>query len=213
MRRTLAVVFVDPVTKEPLDLGARKRIRQEYVNSGPGPNLRPDPGINLGPPPGPKLIPHTVFSKEEFREELLRETSSSSSSVYEALSVYATVDDDVVTRLRTATRRACADYTDAELVHFVHAKGALLQRPGRRISSAIGFLLTAVPKCFTGESFQAFRQSRVEQERRLVEEHDRRMEELRAWQAAQQAILDDPATSEADRSLVRRLLDPEADGA
>ena len=98
-------------------------------------------------------------------------------------------------------------------MHFVHAKGALLQRPGTRISSPIGFLLTAVPKCFTGESFQAFRLSRAEQERRMLEESDRQRAEVRAWQEAQQAILDDPATSEADRSLVRSLLNLEADGA
>jgi hypothetical protein len=211
MRRTLAVVFVDPVTKEPIDLGARKRIRQEYLNSGPGLNLIPDPGPNLGPPPGPKLGPLTIFSKEEFREELLRETSSS--SIYEALSVYGTVDDDVVTRLRAATGKACADYTDAELVHFIHAKGVLLQRPDTRISSPIGFLLTAVPKCFVGEAFHAFRRSQAEAENRQFEERDRQMAEVQAWKESQQAILDDPASSEEEKRWARKWLEAGTAGA
>ena len=206
MRRTLAVVFVDPVTKEPLDLGARKRIQQEPVNSGPGINLRPDPGPNLGPPPGPKLGPLTIFSKEEFRE-------TSSSSIYEALRMYGTVDDDVVTRLRAATGKACADYTDDELVHFIHAKGALLQRPDTRISSPIGFLLTAVPKCFVGEAFQAFRRSQAEAESRQFEERDRQMAEVQAWKESQQAILDDPASSEEEKNWARKWLEAGTAGA
>ena len=115
----------------------------------------------------------------------------------------------MVTRLRQATGKACADYTDAELVHFIHAKGELLQRPDTRISSPIGFLLTAVPKCFAGESFQSFRRLRDEQERRQIEEQDRQMAEMQAWREEQQAILDDPAASEEDKNLVRKWIEAE----
>lgn len=212
MRRTLAVIFVDPVTKEPLDLGSKKRIQQERVNSGPGLNLRPPPGPNLGPPPGPNLIPPYNISTKEFREELLRETSASSSSLYEVLSGYGAVDDDVVTRLRSATAEVCADYTEDELIHFVHIKGAQARRTDRRITNPIGFLLTAVPKCFRGESFQAFRRAKAEQERQVLEQRARQMAEVEAWRESQQAILDDPASSEEDKQWARKFMATETAG-
>ena len=48
MRRTLAVVFVNPSTGQPVDLGLRK---PRPLKSGPGPNLSRDGGVNLTPEP------------------------------------------------------------------------------------------------------------------------------------------------------------------
>ncbi len=212
MRRTLAVIFVDPVTKEPLDLGSKKRIQQGLVNSGPGIKLRPLPGPNLGPPPGPNLIPPYNISTKEFREGEPRELGASSSSLYDVLSGYGTIDDDALGRLRSATAEVCPDYTEEELIHFVQAKGTQLQRGNGRIANPIGFLLTAVPKCFQGESFQAFRRSRAELERQVSEERARQAAEVQAWREAQQAILDDPASSEEDKQWARKCMATETAG-
>jgi hypothetical protein len=105
MRGTLAVVFVDPKTGHPLDLGLKKTQRNHPI---PGPNLNRGGGVNLAPEPQPKLTvepginldPH---NREQAREINLRETSSPSDSVlFEALSQYGVADDG---RSKTTPRR------------------------------------------------------------------------------------------------------------
>lgn len=80
-------------------------------------------------------------------------TPSDEAQVAEALSRYAACDDDAVRQLIDACRRHAPDATCEEVIAFVHAKGPLaIRRP-----SPLGFLLTAVPRCFIGESFRLFR--------------------------------------------------------
>jgi hypothetical protein len=205
MRRTLAVVFVDPVTKEPLDLGPRKHIQQGSLNSLPGPNLIPDPGIKLGPAPGPNLIP--LLREKESSKKLLSE--SSSSALHTALSTYGVVDDDAITRLRQQTLTRCPDCTEEEIIHFVHAKGALLRKPESRITNPIGFLLTAIPKCFEGQSLHAFRTSRQETTNRSRQELAEQNAKVDAWRREQQAILDNPEASDDQRYWARKWLLPD----
>jgi hypothetical protein len=166
MRRTLAVVFVDPVTGQPIDLGV-KRPRPKRSRTEPGPNLTASPG--------PKL--------------------PDDSAVYEALARYGPVDHSAVARLRTATARICPDFTDEELVHFIRLKGDFIQKRKEFLASPIGFLLTAVPKCFAGEDFEAYRKARRDEE-----------EEIRRWYREQQAILEDPNSSEEDRKWAEKVL-------
>jgi hypothetical protein len=52
MRRTLAVVFVNPSTGQPVDSALRK---PRPLKPAPGPNLSGDGGVNLTPEPLPKL--------------------------------------------------------------------------------------------------------------------------------------------------------------
>jgi hypothetical protein len=212
MRRTLAVVFVDPRTGHPLDLGLKKTYR-DYP--GPGPNISGGGGVKLAPETLPKLTvepglnlgPHI---REEEREINLRETLSSSDSIlFEALSQYGVADDDVLKRLRAETRRACPDFTDEELVHFIHSKGQLIRRRDSGISSPIGFLLTSVPKCFVGEAFQLFRKAQRETREREAAERAQREAELENWSREQQAILDDPNASEEDKKWARKVLYPD----
>ena len=118
MRRTLAVVFVNPRTGEPVDLGLRKPGR---IKSRSGPNLTGDCGANLIPEPPPKLsgepgINLEPLYREEIRVKNLRETSSSSDSLlFDVLSQYGVADDDVIKCLRTQTRNICPDFTDEDL--------------------------------------------------------------------------------------------------
>jgi hypothetical protein len=188
MRRTLAVVFVNPTTGQPVDLGLRKSASSK---PGPGPNLEP-------------------LYREDVRETILRETSSSSDSlVLEALSQYGVADDDVLKRLRAQIRNVCPDFTDEELVHFIHSKGALIRRRDTRISSPIGFLLTSLPKCFVGEAFQLFRKAQKEARDREGAERAQREAEFESLSREQQAILDDPDASEEDKKWARKMLSPD----
>jgi hypothetical protein len=175
MRRTLAVVFVDPKTGQPIDLGLKKT---RGAHAGPGPKLG-------GQAP-------------------------SDSPLLEALSQYGPADDEAIQRLRSETRRICPDFTDEELVHFIHSKGRLVGRRDSGISSPIGFLLTSVPKCFAGEDFQLFRKNQRETREREAAERAQQEAELENWRREQQAILDDPSTPEADKRWVRKILYPEA---
>jgi hypothetical protein len=84
------------------------------------------------------------------------EQTSSSEAVYKALSQFGTVDDDVLQSLTASCKQAAPDCTDDEIVHFISEKGAMV-RAGR-INNPIGFLLTAVPKCFSGDTFRLFRE-------------------------------------------------------
>ena len=196
-RRTLAVLFVDPATGQPLAIPARI---SRVVNSGPGPNLRPPPGINLGPP----------YREEEYREEEVREASSSGDSfVFAAFSQYGQIDDDVLTRLRAEAERACPDVTDAELIHFIHSKGSLVRKKNSAISNPIGFLLAAVPKCFVGDAFQLFRKTQAEARAREAAELAQRQTELDGWRKEQEAVLADPQASAEDRQWARKILYPD----
>jgi hypothetical protein len=212
MRRTLAVVFVDPKTGHPIDLGLKKT---RGAHSGPGPKLGGQGGLNLAPESGAKLTVEPGINlgpliREEEREKRIRETSSSSHSLlFEALSQYGVADDEVIQRLRNETKRTCPDFTDEELVHFIHSKGLLIRRPDSGISSPIGFLLTSVPKCFVGEAFQLFRKNQREIREREAAERAQQEAELENWRREQQAILDDPNAPEEDKRWARKMLYPE----
>jgi hypothetical protein len=212
MRRTLAVVFVNPSTGQPVDPGLRK---PRPIKSAPGPNLSTGGGVNLTPEPLPKLggepgINLEPLYREEDREKTLRETSSSSDSLlFDALSQYGVADDDVLKRLRTQTRNICPDFTDEELIHFIHSKGQLIRRRDSSISSPIGFLLTSVPKCFAGEAFQLFRKAQREAREREAAERAQREAEFENWRKEQQAILDDPNASDEDKKWARKMLSPD----
>jgi hypothetical protein len=117
------------------------------------------------------------------------------------------VDDDVLTRLRTATRRVCPDFTEQELIHFIHANGQLLRANTSGIANPLGFLLTSVPKCFTGEAFQLFRKAQRETREREAKEQAQQQTEFEKWRREQQAILDDPNASEDDKTWARKILD------
>ncbi len=205
MRRTLAVIFVDPSTGQPVNLSS---IPGPNLIPGAGPNLRPPPGPNLGGEPGVNLGPPY---RESLREQNFRKQSSSSSSharVLEALSQYGTADDDVLARLRELTRELCADFTDDELIHFIHAKGQLIRR--KEVSSPIGFLLASVPKCFAGEAFQLFRSAQKGAEEKRMAEQGMRDAELENFRREQHAVLEDPNAPEADKEWARQFLYPDA---
>jgi len=75
-----------------------------------------------------------------------------------------------------------------------------------RRGSPIGFLLTVVPKCLVGESFDLYRKKQREHHEQEQAEQARQQEEMEKWQQEQQAILDDPSASEEEKRWARTSL-------
>ena len=109
-------------------------------------------------------------------------------------------------RLLRNCRQQAPDCTEQEIVHFIEEKGALVRVRDSRIHSPVGFLLTAVPKCFSGEAFHQFR---IQVARQLEAEQAaeaRRRAELDEWGREQQRLLADPSVPEEDKQFIRECL-------
>jgi predicted transcriptional regulator len=133
-------------------------------------------------------------------------TDSSSSAIHQALSRYGAVDDEVVRRLVRNCRLQAPDCTTAEVVHFIGEKGALVRVRDSRIYSPVGFLLTAVPKCFAGETFRLYRSECAKQREAEAAAEARRVAELEEWGREQRRLLADPSVSEEDKQFIRECL-------
>jgi hypothetical protein len=144
---------------------------------------------------------------ENFFRTIPRESSSHIASLIQALSDYGHPDDDVAYHLLSRCRAVAPDCTSAEIIHFVHEKGSLIQQDrNKRITSPMGFLLTAVPKCLTGETFERYRnQERIRLERERLQQ-ERHQAEIDQWRREQEAILNNPNASEEDKQFARRVL-------
>ncbi len=115
------------------------------------------------------------------------------------------VDDASVAGLLEACRKVAPDATEDEITHFVRLKADLMYRMGN-VKSPMGFLRTAVPRCFEGESFRQHREAETERRSATAREEQRREEEVRQFRAEQQAIADDPKASAEDRRFARQYL-------
>lgn len=120
------------------------------------------------------------------------------------------IDDQAVRFLWTECRNRVADCSVTEVIYFTKAKAAVLA--SGKIQNPIGFLLTAVPKCFEGQSFLAFRRALREQTdaeaklRRQREQAQRQAEEdtqreIEAYTRAEETL---NSMSQNDRDLLRQ---------
>ena len=137
-------------------------------------------------------------------------TSSISSSsevtpVLRALSEYGNDDDDVALKLISQCQNLAPDCTVSEIVHFIHLKGALIRR-SRRITNPMGFLLTAVPKCFAGEAFRQYRQEEKTRQEAEAATRERQEADIERWRKEQETVLNDPNSPEEDKRFARRIL-------
>jgi hypothetical protein len=158
----------------------------------------------------PELRTHAVLnsSTQVIRETSLKEERAqltSSSSISEQLitglqQILPTVDQPAVLLLWHECQSRVPDCTPDEVLHFANVKAAILQTG--KIQNPVGFLITAVPKCFEGETFQHFRQ---EQER-LKEEQRRREEEERRKQQAMDAEVEQYRREEEAQGEAEQLL-------
>jgi hypothetical protein len=133
-------------------------------------------------------------------------SSSSSSAIYQVLSKYGAVDDDIVNRLIRNCKQQAPDCTDEEIIHFTEEKGSLVRVRDSRIYSPIGFLLTAVPKCLSGEAFRLYREEEMKRREAEAAYEARRQAELDEWRREQEARLADPSVSEQDKQFIRECL-------
>jgi hypothetical protein len=133
-------------------------------------------------------------------------SDSSSSSVHQALSYYGAVDDKIVRRLIRNCWMQAPDCTAEEIIHFIEEKGSLVRVRDSRIYSPVGFLLTTVPKCFTGEAFRLYRDECARQRQEEAEAEVRRVAELEEWGGEQRRLLADPSVSEEDKQFIRECL-------
>ena len=104
-----------------------------------------------------------------------------------------------------ACRQKASDAAADELAYFVRLKADLMFRMGT-VKSPMGFLKTAVPRCFEGESFRQYRETEARRREAAEREQAAREEEERRFRAEQQAILDDPKASEEERRIAREYL-------
>jgi hypothetical protein len=193
--RTGAVSFVDPQTGRKLVSTSRllpdsnllpvsSLYPDSFLPSESGRNLPPIPGSNL-----PPLI------NKEAKESL----KTSSSLVLQALQeTLGHTDDDAVTRIITGCHRVCPNASEEEIVYFIRQHGPRLAKM-QQISNPMGALITQIPKCFEGASFQRYRE--LEQQRR-----EAAAEEERRFKAQQQAVLDDANASDEDKEWARQIL-------
>src|SRR5262249_50198266 len=104
------------------------------------------------------------------------------------------LEDASVVSLVEACRKIADDASEEEIAHFVRLKADLMSRMGT-IKSPMGFLKTAVPRCFEGESFRQFRQAEAQRRATASPEIEDRHEEVRRFRQQQEAILNNPSAS------------------
>jgi hypothetical protein len=167
----------------------------------------PDPPITGGVTPSIKGRGDPVYNGyASLLVKQVRKTSSTSASqnsiVREALARFGTPDEEAVDRLIRECRTQAPDCTAEDIAHFIVEKGTLAARIGS-IANPIGFLLTAVPRCFAGDSYRAWCEAR---DRRAAEQkaaEERAAAELAAWRRDLEDMIANPDVSEEDRQLAR----------
>jgi predicted transcriptional regulator len=149
------------------------------------------------------VVPETTIF---IGKNVLGNNTSSSLGIHQALSQYGVVDDDIINRFLTACKQQTADCTEAEIIHFIHEKGTFVRVRDSRIYNPIGFLLTAVPKCLSGEAFRLYREEQRKQREAAAALEERRQAELDEWRREQEDRLVDPKVSEDDKNIIRQWL-------
>lgn len=122
--------------------------------------------------------------------------------VSEKLNTYYLVDEAAVVHLIRACRAIRQD-ASAEEISFFAAEKMMLAKTSRSIHNPTGFVLSTVPSCFEGRTFEAFRRRRAEQLRLQQEEEERQKREsadlIIYLRRKAEAVLADPASTEVAR--------------
>lgn len=97
------------------------------------------------------------------------------------------LDEEAVVSLWVECRMRVGDCTAEEVLYFAREK-SLISRNGK-IQNPVGFLLTAVPKCFEGQVFTTFReeQRKKAEEQRRLEAERQQITRLQGEQIAREA--------------------------
>ena len=194
--RTRGVAFVDPRTGVELSAPDSSASHSSALPvtaaisngsaSDSGKSGAPAATQSSAPVPGPHIE----------NRHLLRNNGEASSStpagVVSALRRYISdVDDEAASELWQRCRENAPDAHSDEVSYFIDLKAG---KPGIRMP--LGFLLTAVPKCFKGDSFRQFREER-ERNRHSAADRDRQF-------AAE--ILRSPEADDEQKQWAREVL-------
>ena len=202
--RNRGVAFVDPATGKPLreelssqssapDLGASQTAEPDsHAVASAASALASDrstaPADHESSAPA---APAHIRNRQLIRKEG-EESSSFLAPIVTALRRYIPdVDDDAAVDLWHRCQANAPDAHVTEVVHFVELKAG---KPGIRMP--LGFLLTAVPKCFAGDSYRQFRQ-----ERHKARENEHTRERMFA-----EEILRSPDADEEQKQWAREVL-------
>lgn len=228
--RRRGVEFVNPATGEPL-----------FRDSGPldGPSEITPPGAASAAPtaltasetradrswdsdavraPEPHAVTASPLGKEtreafKGKEQKGKDTTTSInlSLISEELQKYWQTDEAAVHQLVRSCVATRPDCTTEEIAHFIEEKGYILSKNARTFTNPVGFLLSSVPKCFEGQTFERWRErQRLAKEHRL-EEEQRQKEEAKAthlWFLEHSKMtLANPKASAVERARAQRFLD------
>jgi len=186
--RTRGVEFVSPPADLPME---------------PAWTVRKAPVRVAAEPEKPRLFSEKVPGVEK---DTGAEWDTGVAAVVRSLREYLpSVDDASAADLVDACRQKASDATADELAYFVRLKADLMFRMGT-VKSPIGFLKTAVPRCFEGESFRQYRETEARRKEAAEREQAAREEDERRFRDEQQAILDNPKASEDERRIAREYL-------
>jgi hypothetical protein len=116
------------------------------------------------------------------------------------------VDDDAVHQLISRCREQAPDCTEDEMVHFIREKGALIQKKKGTVYNPLGFLVTAVPRCFAPEAIRTYREQIFRERDGKAQSEVREQAAMERWRREQEASLSDPNVSEQEKHLIRLCL-------
>ena len=191
MKRTQAVIFVDPTSGLPFESPALTPNIASGSDIEPASNHTPDSGqspawgSNNAPAPTPRYdrdpgSEYAPLYRESSERNLFREKASSKSSstspptfvelTQGLLQIFPFIDNEAITILWAECKARAADCTTEEVLYFSHKKAAICRNG--KIQNPIGFLLAAVPKCFDGQAFTNFREEQTK-----LKEAERKSEE------------------------------------
>src|SRR5579872_890012 len=205
--RTRGVAFVHPTTGEeiPLPYAANSSAPDLGGALSSAPGVSATVSISSAPSAAQEGAPQNRESSAPVpgahieNRQFLRKNSQESSSVPAAIVTVlrryiADVDDEAAFQLWHRCLNMAPDATPEEIIHFIHLKAG---KTGIRMP--LGFLLTAVPKCFVGDSFRQFRQERA-QTLRSASARDRQF-------AAE--VLRNPEADDEQRQWASEILGPQ----
>lgn len=205
--RSRGVAFVDPASGSPLThhiLSQSSALASDasFSSAPSAATSAPEP-VKPGAPVDSESSAPASGAHIENRHWMRNQDQPSSSAletIIAALRAYIPdTDDDAAISLWHRCRQNAPDAAAAEIAHFIHLKAG---KPGIRMP--LGFLLTAVPKCFLGDSYRQFREERerrqatqTSRDRMFAEEILRSPdadEEQREWARETLGLRPSPAT-------------------
>ena len=177
-------------------------------NTVPETNTVPEAGTGTVLKTGTDTVPATGTPLGSLRniEEI---TSSSAIATLQqtAADNGIVLDDDAARKLIRRCRTVREDLSDAEIAYFTQLKINQL-RNSKTVENWVGMLIASVPAYFEGDAVQLIRMREQGSQQREAQQAQAEAQrcELDALLQTQQAVLDDPDSSDEDKAHARKIL-------